>query len=91
MNSNILYVSNNLPQFFHSLRRPSFRLLLRVVCILTIVTAKVMHLSIVATFMTLLAAGSLTVHEAEVSKTGSGEELRQLPCLDSAGQRIRDN
>jgi len=47
-----------------------------------------MHVSIAATLIIILfvvaahAAGSLTVQETEVSETGSGQELRQLPCLD---------
>lgn len=53
-----------------------------------------MHVSIGGTFIsaiiitiillvaTALAAGALTVQEAEVREAGGGDELRQLPGLD---------
>lgn len=52
-----------------------------------------MHVSIAATLIIIIicflvvahAARTLTVQEAEVSKTGSGQELRQLPRLDPRG------
>lgn len=50
-----------------------------------------MHVSIAVTLIIIIiilvgvaayAARTLTVQEAQVSETGSGHELRQLPCLD---------
>lgn len=52
---------------------------------------QLMHVSIAVTLIIITiilfvvvahAARSLTVQEAEVSTTGSGQELRQLPRLD---------
>lgn len=49
-----------------------------------------MHVSIAVTLIIIIirfvaaahAARTLTVQEAQVSETGSGQELRQLPRLD---------
>lgn len=55
---------------------------------LTIIIMQLMHVSIAVTRIIIIcfvvaahAARTLTVQEAQVSETGSGQELRQLPRL----------
>ena len=66
---------------------PSFLLLLTVIIRKLMQTSEVIILPSVSTTMlwvareTLPVSRSLTIQEAEVGETGSGQEIRELACL----------